>query len=65
MDKATIINKLLSLEFCDGPWMMKHRIALQCYRKIELEVIHLAADNPSLSDAQSTSSLILSSFSVL
>lgn len=64
MDKAAIINKLLSLEFCDGLWMMKYRIALQCYRKIELEVIHLAADNPSLSNAWSTSP-ILSSLSVL
>lgn len=65
MDKAAIINKLLSLEFSDGLWMMKYRIALQCYRKIELEVIHLAADNPSFSNAWSISSLILSSLSVL
>lgn len=41
---------------------MKYRIALQCYGKIELEVIHLAAGNPSLSNAGSTSSHFILSF---
>lgn len=55
---TAVINKLLSLKFCDGLWIMKYRIALlQHHREIELKFIHLVADNPVPSNAQSMSTL--------